>query len=183
MTERLDYYSPEGLSAAFYDVVAHLDPTLQGEVDYYANLIPNGSWVLELGCGTGRITLPLAERGYAVVGLDNAPNMLVRAEAKRAKYDPEVVARTAFIQGDMTAFALNHEFDAVIAPFFGHSPCSFAERSAQYVAISVGDNPRSSSSVNISGAKLCIPVSPAPQAKMSGSSLRSSGHGAWSVET
>ncbi|HTI68299.1 MAG TPA: methyltransferase domain-containing protein [Caulobacteraceae bacterium] len=121
MTERLDYYSPQGLSAAFYDVVAHFDPTLKGEVDFYAGLVPAGSWVLELGCGTGRITLPLAERGYAVVGLDLAANMLARAEAKRAKAAADVAARTGFVLGDMTAFNLNNAFDAVIAPFFGFS--------------------------------------------------------------
>ena len=121
MTERLDYYSPQGLSAAFYDVVAHFDPTLQGEVDFYANLIPSGSWVLELGCGTGRITLPLAERNYAVAGLDIAPNMLARAQAKQAQAAPEIAERTGFILGDMTAFKIDHVFDAVIAPFFGVS--------------------------------------------------------------
>jgi SAM-dependent methyltransferase len=121
MTERLDYYSPKGLSAPFYDVVAHYDPTLKGEVDFYAGLIPAGSWVLELGCGTGRISLPLAERELAVVGLDNAPNMISAAQAKHAKAAPEIKARTAFVLGDMTNFNLNHPFDAVIAPFFSFS--------------------------------------------------------------
>lgn len=121
MTDRIDYYSPQGLSAPFYDLVAHYDPTLKGEVDFYAGLVPAGSWVLELGCGTGRITLPLAERELAVVGLDNAPNMLVAAQGKQAKAAPEIKARTGFVQGDMTAFSLNHLFEAVIAPFFGFS--------------------------------------------------------------
>lgn len=121
MTERLDYYSPKGLSAPFYDVVAHYDPTLKGEVDFYAGLIAPGSWVLELGCGTGRISLPLAERDLAVVGLDNAPNMIAAAQAKHAKAAPEIKARTGFVLGDMTGFNLNMQFDAVIAPFFGFS--------------------------------------------------------------
>jgi SAM-dependent methyltransferase len=121
MTERLAYYSPKGLSAPFYDVVAHYDPTLKGEVDFYAGLIAPGSWVLELGCGTGRISLPLAERELAVVGLDNAPNMIAAAQAKHAKAAPDIKARTAFLVGDMTGFNLNNTFDAVIAPFFGFS--------------------------------------------------------------
>lgn len=121
MPERLDYYAPTALSTAFYDLVAHCDPTLVGEVDFYADLIPAGSWVLELGCGTGRISLPLAERNLAVVGLDLAPAMLARAQAKRESAAPELRERTAFVQGDMTTFALNHQFDAVIAPFFSFS--------------------------------------------------------------
>jgi hypothetical protein len=69
------------------------------------------------------------------------------------------------------------------APLRGRSPCSCAGRSAHCVDISVGDSPSSSSRVNIKGAKLCMPTSLAPQAKMSGSVLRASGHGEWSVET
>jgi SAM-dependent methyltransferase len=136
MTERLDYYSPEGLSAPFYDLVAHFDPTLQGEVDFYAGLIPKQSWVLELGAGTGRITLPLAMRDYAVIGLDNAPNMIAAAQAKHAKAAPDVQARTGFIVGDMTGFNLNHRFDAVIAPFFGisHIPAGAPRRNAMAMA-------------------------------------------------
>jgi len=37
--------------------------------------------VLEVGCGTGRITLPLAQIGLDLVGLDNQPEML---EGRRA---------------------------------------------------------------------------------------------------
>lgn len=38
--------------------------------------------VLEIGCGTGRITIPLAEHGLDVTGLDIAPQMLERAKHK-----------------------------------------------------------------------------------------------------
>ena len=68
------------------------------------------------------------------------------------------------------------------APFFGYRPCNLALRSAQYVAISVGDSPRSSNSVKISGAKLCRPVSPAALAKMSADRFafdRPAAHGRW----
>jgi SAM-dependent methyltransferase len=40
--------------------------------------------VLELGCGTGRITLPLAQLGFDVVGLDNQSEMLQRTGAPSA---------------------------------------------------------------------------------------------------
>jgi len=132
MAEILDYYDPRALSTAFYDVVTHFDPTLVGEVDFYADLIPPQSWVLEVGCGTGRITLPLAERNYAVVGLDLSQALLARAVAKHGQAAPDLKARTAFVAGDMTYFELNHEFDAVIAPFFGfsHLPPGEARRRA-----------------------------------------------------
>ena len=63
----------------------------------------------------------LLQSGKAVVGLDNAPAMLAKAQAKRQTLAPEVVQRTPFVQADMTAFNLNHQFDAVIAPLFSVS--------------------------------------------------------------
>jgi SAM-dependent methyltransferase len=122
MAEILDYYAPNALSALYYDLVARHDSSLKGEVDFYADLIPRQSWVLEVGAGSGRITIPLAERDYAVVGLDNSPVMLQRAGARHEQLtDPDLKARTGFVQGDMRRFELNNEFDAVIAPFFGFS--------------------------------------------------------------
>ena len=39
--------------------------------------------ILELGCGSGRMLLPLAEAGCVVVGIDNAQGMLDSAESKQ----------------------------------------------------------------------------------------------------
>ena len=41
-----------------------------------------GDPILELGCGSGRILLPLAEDGFRVTGLDGSPAMLARAESR-----------------------------------------------------------------------------------------------------
>lgn len=51
----------------------------------------NGS-VLELACGTGRVTIPIARLGFAVTGLDIVPGMLARADGGR---EHTQVARTA----------------------------------------------------------------------------------------
>src|SRR5262245_49244583 len=40
--------------------------------------------VLELACGTGRLTVPIAQRGIEIVGLDSSPTMLDIARAKAA---------------------------------------------------------------------------------------------------
>ena len=41
--------------------------------------------VLELGCGTGNVTRKLAEAGYDMIGVDNAPDMLEIAMEKKAE--------------------------------------------------------------------------------------------------
>ncbi|HET6970726.1 MAG TPA: class I SAM-dependent methyltransferase, partial [Phenylobacterium sp.] len=57
------YYGEGSLSAAFYDVVTAADGRLRGDDALYAALAPAGGQVLELGCGTGRLTADLAARG------------------------------------------------------------------------------------------------------------------------
>ncbi len=46
----------------------------------YAEIV--GSPILELGCGTGRLLVPLAQEGYDVVGVDTSTDMLERARAR-----------------------------------------------------------------------------------------------------
>ena len=57
--------------------------------------------VLELGCGTGRISLPLARAGVALVGIDRSESMLRRARARvrRARLSD----RAGLIRGDIRA--------------------------------------------------------------------------------
>jgi SAM-dependent methyltransferase len=119
MTEA--YYSEGGLSAAYYDHITALDPSVRGDVDIYARLAPPAGAFLELGAGTGRVTLGLAERGFSVLGLDLAPNMLAQAETRRAAAPQAVGRRVRLMRGDMTELerlGLEERFHAVICPFF-----------------------------------------------------------------
>src|SRR5512144_3310525 len=53
------------------------------DVPFWRNLaVHAGGPVLELGCGTGRIALPLGRAGAHVVGIDRSDAMLVRARAR-----------------------------------------------------------------------------------------------------
>jgi SAM-dependent methyltransferase len=72
-----------------------------------------GGPVLELGCGTGRILIPLAEAGYEMIGLDNDPEML---DFLRAQMPPELQPRPQVVIADMTAFELGRRFPLVILP-------------------------------------------------------------------
>ncbi len=82
------------------------------EVDFLLdelNLAPGGS-VLDVGCGTGRHSVELARRGYAVTGLDLSSEMLAQAAAaaKAAGVDVE------WIRSDATSFSLPDKYDAAI---------------------------------------------------------------------
>jgi SAM-dependent methyltransferase len=71
--------------------------------------------VLDLGCGTGNHALPLAARGYEVVGVDRSEQMIARATAK-ASESPSSDRRT-FQQGDIRHVRLGRTFDAVTMLF------------------------------------------------------------------
>src|SRR5207244_1015020 len=65
-----------------------------------------GGPVLELACGTGRLTIPIAQAGVEIVGLDLSPSMLSHActKAKAAGVDIK------FVEGDCRTFALGRKF-------------------------------------------------------------------------
>ena len=68
--------------------------------------------ILELACGTGRITLPLAEKGHRVVGLDVSRPMLDRARSKAP-----AGADVEFVEADCRRFDLDERFGLVFFPF------------------------------------------------------------------
>ena len=62
---------------------------VHGEVNLVAALVgpPEGRAVLDAGCGTGRVAIELARRGYATVGIDIDPVLLDQARAKAPELD------------------------------------------------------------------------------------------------
>jgi SAM-dependent methyltransferase len=76
-----------------------------------------GDPVLELGCGTGRITMALAQMGMRVTGLDLSERMLERATKKRSMLRTEERERVHLVQGDMAKFDLGEKFRLIIIPF------------------------------------------------------------------
>lgn len=77
----------------------------------------SGSPILELACGTGRITLPLAARGLEVWGLDNSQEMLALLKEKRRSLPDEVAQRLHAIYGTMEEFHLDRQFQSIVIPF------------------------------------------------------------------
>ncbi len=101
--------------AAYYD---YHSTGLAGDVAFYvAEALRAGSPVLELGCGTARNTLPIAEAGVEIVGLDRAPAMLAIARRKVASANSDVQRRITLVEGDMRDFALAQRFKLVLIPY------------------------------------------------------------------
>lgn len=73
--------------------------------------------LLELGCGSGRLLLPLARAGHEVTGLDLATHMLSRAREKLQAEPAEVRDRATLLEGDMTSFHLEHRFAQISCAF------------------------------------------------------------------
>jgi SAM-dependent methyltransferase len=78
-----------------------------------------GGPVLDLGCGTGRLMLPLLADGHVVVGLDHAPEMLARAAARLARLPPARRRRALLVRGDLRRVAFAPRFAFAIVAFHG----------------------------------------------------------------
>jgi SAM-dependent methyltransferase len=71
--------------------------------------------LLDLGCGTGNHAIPLAERGFAVVGVDRSDAMLQSARKKVAAQ--QIDGNASFYEGDIRGFQIGHLFDASLMMF------------------------------------------------------------------
>ena len=109
---RPDYFGPD--VAADYDDPD--DPRWSGErfdaeISFLAELAGPGGRALELAVGTGRVALPLVERGVDVHGIDLSAAMV---EQLRAKPGGDAVP---VVIGDMTTTRVDGEFDLVYLVF------------------------------------------------------------------
>lgn len=76
-----------------------------------------GSPILELGCGTGRVLIPIARSGLEIWGLDASEEMLNVARSKIEALDAEIASRITLRKGDMKNFFLPKKFNLIIIPF------------------------------------------------------------------
>lgn len=104
-----DFYHDEFV-AAHYDVAFQGVP---GDVDFYVGLAKQATPpVLELGCGTGRVAIPIARAGMPIVGLDRSEPMLRRARERSAD-----LPNVRWLEGDMRDFSLEERFGLIIIPY------------------------------------------------------------------
>jgi len=101
-------------SAKYYDI-GRRDPP--NDIPFYKDLIPSPNVsILELGCGTGRVTIPLSENCKFIYGIDISPTML---DICRQKINDLNIPKTKLqiAVGDITKFKLDRKYDFIIAPY------------------------------------------------------------------
>src|SRR5262249_60127441 len=89
--------------------------SVRGDIDGYRRLArESGGPVLELGAGTGRITIPVAQDGLHVDAVDRDSGMLDVLRRKTAALPAEVAERITISEADMRSVQLDRRFALVI---------------------------------------------------------------------
>ncbi len=130
VTPRRHPEDPYAAIASLYDI-EHVG--YDDDLDLYLNLaVATGDPILELGCGTGRLLIPLAEAGHRVTGIDLSRPMLDRA--RQFAETAGVLDRVTLQRGAMTDadLAPGGPFGLVIVAINGllHLPTAAAQREA-----------------------------------------------------
>lgn len=118
-TEVPSFYSRHGLHVQIYDdLTAREWDTPQNDTSFYLEeAIASGGPILELGCGTGRLVIPLLSTGFDVHGLDANTAMLAVARQKRKQLPAEVAKQLQLHHGDMCEFELGQQFAFIFVAF------------------------------------------------------------------
>jgi SAM-dependent methyltransferase len=111
MSEKSTWETFFDAHAPIYEENEFTKNTVQ-EVDFLLEIfgLPPGGSVLDVGCGTGRHSIELAKRGYAVTGLDLSAEMLaIAADAAKAADVP-----VEWVHSDATRFSFPRRYDAAV---------------------------------------------------------------------
>lgn len=101
----------KGLSATYYDQFFH--EVDKQELEFYQKCITSSpSPALEIACGTGRILLPLLEKGLHVEGFDSSQEMLEILQQKATQKK----IKTIIFQQQMQALALQKKYGCLFSP-------------------------------------------------------------------
>lgn len=111
------------LSIKFYDTIARFydaeNEDMTDDLALYSELAgETGGPVLDVGCGSGRVMLRLAQDGWRVVGVDFSEAMLARGRRKLAMM-PDLASLVTFVKGDVLAAELPGKFKLIIVPYNG----------------------------------------------------------------
>ncbi|MDE5419744.1 class I SAM-dependent methyltransferase [Labilibaculum sp. DW002] len=85
------------------------------DLEFYKRWLPKNkdARILELCCGTGRLTIPIAKAGYDICGVDYTSSMLEQAKVKAS----EEGVKIEFIEADIRTLDLPEKYDLIFIPF------------------------------------------------------------------
>src|SRR4051812_36192288 len=116
VTRGLWDYLHDAALARGYDAALAGSALLDADVRFVERHCPRPGRLLDLGCGTGRLLLPLARRGYWVLGVDLSAEML-RVAGEKAAAAGVTVHR---LQANLV------ELDSLAGGTFDHAACLFS---------------------------------------------------------
>jgi SAM-dependent methyltransferase len=87
------------------------------DIKMYLSLFDGAEKVLELGVGTGRIALPLAENGICVVGVDNSDEMIISLKSKLDNIQEKVSSKVKIVHQDFCDLDIQDTFNFAFYPF------------------------------------------------------------------
>ncbi len=89
--------------------------TFLDDLQFYKHWLPKNkdTKILELCCGTGRFTIPIAKDGYDICRVDYTVSMLEQAKVKAVEAGVEI----EFIEADIRTLDLQKKYDFIFIPF------------------------------------------------------------------
>ncbi|MCL2376925.1 MAG: class I SAM-dependent methyltransferase [Defluviitaleaceae bacterium] len=101
------------LSTILYEHTKPPGHSIGGDIEYFADKLHDiKGKVLEAGVGTGRMLIPLIQKGFDVDGVDISPDMLAKCKANLGKYS----ISADLYQQDLSKLSLPQKYDAIIMP-------------------------------------------------------------------
>ncbi len=105
-----EFYEPD-----LFDVGAG-DSASVNDIDIYMNFIKKSNCkIVDIGAGTGRISIPLLVRGIHVTAIERSEPMIEKLKSKIAKLDPAIRDRFKLLVGDFSINSENEKYNYIIA--------------------------------------------------------------------
>ena len=86
------------------------------DIPFYKSYLTENSEVLEIACGTGRVSIELARFGCNVTGIDISKPMLEIFHQKLTDVPAEIYRKVRIVEADMRSFTFKNKFDLIIYP-------------------------------------------------------------------
>ena len=119
-------------AAEYHDLFSDKD-----DVEFYLHLArKSGPKALDIGVGTGRLAIPIAQAGSFVVGIDSHMELLSIANSKASTLGGSLLARLRLLYGDIRDFSIQREgrFDLAFSAAGAYNRCRTRAEMAHAIA-------------------------------------------------